>query len=606
MKLKPVPKLILFLTIVGGFVYGFRQAVYSGIIPRPNVLKSVIPVKAEDITAQVLTHDTSNVKLAVMPTTSASQPCMDGNTRNCLNGAIHEGEIWAWNGNGGLIFAVGGAAGPGGKGIQTSRGSLMEKYGVNVRLIRQDDTNQMKQDMISTATRLKSDPNASGIKFITIMGDQGGATLADMEKACPTCDFEVMATIGYSRGEDSVWSTPEIKANPQKARGALWIAVVREGDWNIGMKWAGQNSVPNNPDDTVYDPDALNWVNAESYTKAVEMLIQPGGFCVDLPVKGKVGGGKQHVCANGVATWTPGDVTLAKKKGGYVPIMTTKEVPFMMPTTMIGIKSWNASHRDEIVRFLAAIYEAGDNIHANPAALQKMGEVSAKLYNEENAEYWVKYYKGVVEPDAQGIRVPLGGSTVMNLADALQSFGLNGGPNLFAATYTTFGKIVTQQYPKLYPSVPSLDKVLNTSYVAGVKALGTLSTSNAEKVITTESSAPMKSIEGKRNYSINFAVGSAEILSSSFATLNQLADDILITKYAVAAHGHTDNTGTPDGNMTLSEARANSVAAYLKRKGVTNVIRVYPHGQEEPIADNATAAGKAANRRVQIVLGTID
>ena len=603
MKLKPVPKLILFLLIVGGGIYGFRQAVYSGIIPRPNVLKSVIPVKADDITAEVIAHDASNVKLVAMPTTTAAPPCMDGNTRNCLSSALFEGEIWAWNGNGGLIFATGGATSD--KGIQTAKGSLMEKYGINVRLQRQDDTNQMKTDLISTATRLKTDPNASGIKFITIMGDQGGATMKDMEKACPTCDFEVMGVIGYSRGEDGVWSTPEIKADPQKARGALWIMVVREGDWNIAMKWAGQNGIPVNPDDS-YDPNALNIINADSYTKAVEMLIQPGGFCVDLPIKGKIGGGTQHVCANGVATWTPGDVTLAKNKGGYVPIMTTKDAPFMMPTTMIGIKSWNTAHFDEVVRFFAAIFEAGDNIRANPAALQKMGEISAKLYNEQNADYWVKYYKGVVEPDKQGIRVPLGGSSVMNLADALQSFGLNGGPCLFCASYNTFGKIVVQQYPKLYPDFPPVTKVLNTKYVAGVKSLGTLQTDNAEKVVTTSSTASMKSIEGRRNYSIQFATGSAEILPASIPTMNQLVDDIIITKYAVAVHGHTDNTGTPDGNMALSEARANSVAAYLKRKGVVNVLRTYAHGQEEPIGDNATAAGKATNRRVQIVLGNID
>lgn len=604
MKLKPVPKLILFLAIVGGLVYGFRQAVYSGVIPRPNVLKSVIPIKAEDINAQVLNHDTSNVKLAAMPSTSAAPPCVDGNTRNCLTSALFEGQIWAWNANGGLIFATGGAMSD--KGIKTAKGSLMEKYGINVSLVRQDDTKQMMADLVNTATRLKTDPNASGVKFITVMGDQGGAMMKDFEKLCPTCDLEFMGVIGYSRGEDGVWSTPEIKADPQKAKGALWIAVVREGDWNIAMKWAGQNGIPVNPDDTVYDPGALNFVNADSYTKAVEMLIAPGGFCVDLPVKGKVGGGKQHVCANGVATWTPGDVTLAKNKGGYVPIMTTKEAPFMMPAVMIGIRSWNAAHFDEVVRFFAAIYEGGDNIRANPAALQKMGEISAKLYNEQNAEYWVKYYRGVTEPDKTGVPVPLGGSSVMNLADALQSFGLNGGPCLFCASYNTFGKIVSQQYPKMYPDVPPISKVLNTKYVAGVKALGTLQTDNAEKVVTTSSTASMKSIEGRRNYSIQFATGSAEILPASIPTMNQLVDDIIITKYAVAVHGHTDNTGTPEGNMTLSEARAASVAAYLKRKGVVNVIRSYAHGQEEPIADNATAAGKAANRRVQIVLGTID
>lgn len=603
MKLKPLPKIILFVMMVVGGVLGVRHAVYTGLIPLPSQLESLIPAKADDINAQVLSHDAANVKIVGMPSNSPSQPCMDGNTRNCISGAVHEGEIWAWNGNAGLIFAIGGATGPGGKGIMTSRGSLMEKYGVNVTLVRQDDTNQMKTDLINTATRLKTDPNASGIKFITIMGDQSAATLKDMERLCPTCEFEVWGVIGYSRGEDSVWSVPDIKADPQKAKGSLWIGVVREGDWDVAMKWMGQNGVLNNPDETVYDPEAVNWINAPDYLKAVEMLVQ--GTCVDLPVKGKRSE-KKHVCANGVATWTPGDVNLAKNKGGFVPILTTKEAPFMMPTTLIGIKQWNASHAQEMVKFLAATYEGGDNIRANPAALQKMGEISAKLYNEQDAAYWVKYYRGVVEPDAQGIRVPLGGSSAMNLADALQNFGLNGGPNLFAATYNTFGNIVMQQYPKIYPELPPLSKVLNTRYVAGVKSLGTLATDNAEKVVVTQSSAPMKSIEGRRNYNIQFATGSAQILSASIPVLEQLSQEIVITKYAIAVHGHTDNTGTPDGNMALSQARAESVAQFLRSKGITNVIRSYAHGQEEPIADNSTASGRAINRRVQIVLGTIE
>ena len=603
MKVKLLPKLIIFVLVVGGLVAGFRHLVYTGVIPRPNALKSVIPVKAEEINANVLGNNV-NVKLLPLPSNTAVQPCMDGNTRNCIEGPVHDGEIWAWNGNGGMIYAVGGATASDGKGIQTSKGSLMEKYGVNVHLIRQDDSGQMKTDLLDTANKLKTNPNATGIKFVTIMGDGGPAFFKDLEKACPTCEFEVAGVIGYSRGEDGFWGLPAWKTNPQSAKGALIIGVLRDGDWNIAMKWANQNGILNNPDDTVYDPTALNWINADSYTKAVEMLVQ--GTCLDLPVKGKLGGGKQNVCANGVVTWTPGDVTLAKKKGGYVPIMTTRESAFQMPTTLVGVKSWFQAHRSDITKLLAATYEGSDQIRANPAALQKMGEISAKLYNEQDAAYWVRYYKGVVEPDAQGIRVALGGSSVANLADGLQAFGLNGGANLFAATYNTFGNILVQQYPKMYPNYPSVAKIVNTSYVAGVKAMNTLPTDNAESVIQTASNAPMGSIEGRRDYSINFASGSAQILPSSFVVLNQLVDEIVITKYAVALHGHTDNTGNSEGNMALSQTRADSVMTYLHQRGVKNIVRTYAHGQDEPIADNSTAAGKALNRRVQVVLGTVN
>jgi outer membrane protein OmpA-like peptidoglycan-associated protein len=195
---------------------------------------------------------------------------------------------------------------------------------------------------------------------------------------------------------------------------------------------------------------------------------------------------------------------------------------------------------------------------------------------------------------------------VSNLADNLQAFGLAGKPSLFAATYNTFGKIVVQQYPKMYPDFPPVEKIVNTSYVQAVRDTSGMSTTNAEDFTPKNTSAPMSSIEGKRDYSIQFATGSANILPMSFSVLNDLVNEISITKYIVALHGYTDNTGNPDANMTLSESRAASVAAYLKGKGVTNIIRTYGHGQEDPVAENTTAAGKAKNRRVNVVLGVVN
>jgi outer membrane protein OmpA-like peptidoglycan-associated protein len=69
-------------------------------------------------------------------------------------------------------------------------------------------------------------------------------------------------------------------------------------------------------------------------------------------------------------------------------------------------------------------------------------------------------------------------------------------------------------------------------------------------------------------------------------------------------YGHTDNTGNATANQKLSEDRAISVKSYLISKGLqVGRIESKGFGPAKPVADNATAAGRAKNRRVQIVLG---
>lgn len=70
----------------------------------------------------------------------------------------------------------------------------------------------------------------------------------------------------------------------------------------------------------------------------------------------------------------------------------------------------------------------------------------------------------------------------------------------------------------------------------------------------------------------------------------------------LTVEGHTDNAGTPDHNQQLSEARANAVVGALMAQGVA-LDRLQPKGfgQTKPLADNATEAGRAQNRRVELV-----
>lgn len=587
--MKPLPKLILIGVGGVGLFMGAKHLMQTGVIPRPNLLKTVIPLKADIATAQVLSGGGS-VKAVAAPSGMLAR----------LSSLVVRIEIWAWNAQMGLIYAIGGP--------DTAVGSFMEKHNVNLHVRRQDDTSQMQTDLLTFATALNNgDPNPQvGTHFIVIMGDGAAQFFAalnpKLEKLGKEYHAEIVGAVGYSRGEDGFWGLPEWKSNPQAAKGALVAGVLRDGDWNDAVDWESRNNVPNNPDDKTYDPDAINWVNADTYTKAAEMYVQ--NFCEDLPLKAHPSQTK-HVCVNGVVTWTPGDVTIAKKRGGLVPLLTTKQNVFQMPAVIIGIHKWNAAHRDTVKNLLAAAYEGADQVRS-AGALDKASEFAYAIYKEESPAYWAKYYKGTVEEDAQGSRVPLGGSSVSNLADALQLFGLSGGVNILKSTYTTFGDIVRQQYPTLVPSYPPLEEVSDDSYLRELKNEG--GSQSSPEAQPSYANAPMHEIVGKRSYQIQFRTGSADILPVSFNTLNEIAADVSMTNLAVAARGNTDSTGTPEGNMELSRARANAVKKYLDDKAALAAgrVRVFADGQDNPIASNATEAGRAQNRRVQIVLGTVN
>lgn len=105
-------------------------------------------------------------------------------------------------------------------------------------------------------------------------------------------------------------------------------------------------------------------------------------------------------------------------------------------------------------------------------------------------------------------------------------------------------------------------------------------------------------------YGIHFDIDSAKLRSDSAPALTSilgLLNDKPGSRWVIS--GHTDNQGGTDTNLKLSEARAASVVSWLGAHGVV-VSRLEPKGfgASRPVADNATANGRALNRRVEIAL----
>jgi outer membrane protein OmpA-like peptidoglycan-associated protein len=101
---------------------------------------------------------------------------------------------------------------------------------------------------------------------------------------------------------------------------------------------------------------------------------------------------------------------------------------------------------------------------------------------------------------------------------------------------------------------------------------------------------------------ITFATDSADLKPKFFETLTSVA--IVLNEFnrtLVDVTGHTDSTGSAGHNQKLSERRAGTVAEFLVAQGNNpQRFEVLGMGPNEPIASNATAEGRAQNRRVEI------
>lgn len=101
---------------------------------------------------------------------------------------------------------------------------------------------------------------------------------------------------------------------------------------------------------------------------------------------------------------------------------------------------------------------------------------------------------------------------------------------------------------------------------------------------------------------VTFATNSAQIQPAFYRTLDDVS--FTLNRYPESyldVVGHTDSDGSEAFNQELSERRAGAVANYFRSRGVEPArIASYGMGETQPIASNATAAGRQANRRVEL------
>lgn len=508
--------------------------------------------------------------------------------------------IWTWQTASGLIDAVGG---PGRSGDHPD--SCLAQAGItNTRLVVENDTSKQVQALATGQMQL-----------VTTTGDQAAVDIAGANKLLRGNKAKVIWSGGYSFGEDCLMGPESWKRDPQLARGSVIVTAVPYCDWNIVVNWASDNQIPVNPDETVYVPDAVNFVNATDHIEAAQKF----NANAKVALRNRQTGRTEQYSIDGVGTWTPGDVMVAQQRPSVSykgkdeklqKIVSTKEYSYMMPNILFGNEDWLKQHRPYVTTLLRCVARSNERIKTDPNYFRdRVAALNALVFNMEGMgqTFWSKYFAGVTENG-----VPLGGSRLNNVAEVRHLFGLDQNQpidrSIFGVTYSDHAKRLQQLLPDRLENYAPVAQVVDLSFIRELtdeRSTGPVYQAEFQQGQNTGTVV-------KANFQINFASGSSKINPSEVARLTEIRNLLIrATDTKVVVEGHTDNVGDANTNLRLSNERARAVWQWLKDSDPSGInisdrrlegVEGYGPYRPLPGNQNRDEAEKAANRRVVIIL----
>ncbi len=315
-------------------------------------------------------------------------------------------------------------------------------------------------------------------------------------------------------------------------------------------------------------------------------------------------------------SWSP-DMNLAVRDmnqsspGSVKMLITTKEVPNLIPTVLVVDKKLVESDPDEVKAFLSTWYASAKYIIERP---DRAHEKLAELMNEKADEY------GSVT--LEDVKDSLANIKLMAVNDNFGYFGLEAGEatldsiiNDTAQTWKKYGDITKEiNAGGIYDAaaMERLQKENDAELVVDygeIQAGGTGSGAGTEKEFVQQDE---KSIETNTEKvakidipPVYYDSGKAAVKADSLSVLDQVFDiSKQFPEYYILIDAHTDSVGSDEANLKLSRDRAEEVKKYLVSKGVTaNRIVARGWGEYRPVVSGEkTEEDRAANRRTEFIL----
>jgi len=297
---------------------------------------------------------------------------------------------------------------------------------------------------------------------------------------------------------------------------------------------------------------------------------------------------------DGAVVWAPDDDVCIEAVPGSKKLFTTKEATNIIADGFYAKKAWLSDNKDTAMKVAAGFMVGNAEINNDSAAKQRAVDIMSIALGQK-AEF--------CQNGIENVRLT-------TVGDNMNFFGLTSGytgvtaENLYLRMATAY-----QQIGYLNSPPPSWSSVKDGTIIPALKQKLTDVGNQAPESIgkfTKLANSEKLEVKSSKALTVNFATGSASLnddakyqIDIGFApTAQQFA------RMHIRVSGHTDNVGARQMNIDLSRARAQAVVNYLvDQYGLSlNRFIIVGYGPDQPVDDNSTEEGRAANRRTQFEL----
>lgn len=319
-----------------------------------------------------------------------------------------------------------------------------------------------------------------------------------------------------------------------------------------------------------------------------------------------------------IVSWSP-DMNVAikdintSKPDSVKMLITTKEVPNLVPTVLVVNKKTLESNPDRVEAFLKTWYVSVKYIvEKQDKAYEKLAQLMS-----ERAEEYGEVTKTDVKDSFSSIKL-------MTLNDNFLYFGFSGKEEMFTPIINDTAQ-TWKKYGDMASSTVIPDNIVNSTFVKKLKdskddelLVGTLDpslTGNATQVEDTrknfkkqDEASVDKNTEKVAKVDIPpvyYDTGKATVKKESLAVLNEVVNVLKqFPTYYLIIDAHTDTVGSDSENLKLSKDRADTVKKYLETQGInSNRLVARGFGESKPIvAGEKTETDRARNRRTEFTL----